>query len=327
MTMIIQTVTGPIEPGAAGVTMSHEHALIDLWAMSGLYGDILDDDVLAVAELQDLVAAGGQTIVDCTNGGIGREPEKLRSIAEASGVRIVMGAGWYRERVYPPEVTRSSADELAVGLVAEIRDGVDGTGIRPGMIGEIGTERYAISAAQERVFRAAARAHRRTGVTIWTHTTHSGELALEQVALLEEEGVPPHRIVVSHLGGRFGYRHIEPIARTGVFLSVDNIGYIDGGYPPDEVRADNVAALVADGHGAQVMIGGDVCTKSALLAYRGRGYGHVLRRFVPMLRDRGLDDAALHAILVANPRRALAFDDGMLAAARIGAAGRNPEHS
>jgi predicted metal-dependent phosphotriesterase family hydrolase len=313
MAMIIQTVTGPIEPERAGVTMSHEHVLVDGWGMFGTYDAILHDDVLAIAELGDFTAAGGGTIVDCTNAGIGRDPGALRAIAEAAGVSIVMGAGWYRERVYPPEVRQSSARELADRLVAEITDGVEGTGIRPGMIGEIGTERYAISAAEERVFRAAARAQRRTGVAIWTHTTHGGDLAAEQIALLTGEGVPPDRIVVSHMGDRIGYRHLDPIARTGVYLSVDNIGYVGGGYPSDDVRADNVAQLVASGHGARVMLGGDTCTKSALLAYGGKGYGHILRRFVPMLRERGVGEDAITMMLVDNPRRVLAFDDAGLA--------------
>jgi len=311
MTMIIQTVSGPIAPEAAGVTMSHEHVLVDGWLMFGTYDAILDDEVLAARELADLTAAGGRTIVDCTSGGIGRDPAALRAVAGESGVQIIMGAGWYRERVYAPEVVRSTPDQLADRLVAEIRDGVDGSGIRPGFIGEIGTERYAISAAQERVFRAAARAQRRTGVSIWTHTTHGGDLAIEQIALLAEEGVPPERIVVSHMGDRIGYRHLDPIARTGVYLSVDNIGYVGGGYPPDDVRADNVTELIANGHGSQVMLGGDTCTKSGLTAYGGKGYGHVLRRFVPMLRERGVDEAAIRAMLVENPRRALTIDDAL----------------
>src|SRR3989454_3311754 len=109
--------------------------------------------------------------------------------------------------------------------------------LRTGVIGEIGTDRYWITPAEERVFRAAARAQRRTGVTIVTHTTHFGELALEQIALLREEGVAPNRIVISHLGDSFDTRRLLAIAREGVYLSVDNIGYKGDGYPGDDVRA------------------------------------------------------------------------------------------
>jgi predicted metal-dependent phosphotriesterase family hydrolase len=306
MRATIDTVTGPADPMTLGITMGHEHVLVDGWRMFGTYDSILDDEELAVTELSAFFEASGRTIVDCTNGGIGRDPAALRRASEASGVRIVMGAGWYRERVYPPEVAAADVATLTALLVAELRDGADGTGIRPGFIGEIGTERYAISPAEERVFRASAAAHLATGLPIWTHTTHGGDLALEQIALLRGEGVPPDRIVVSHMGDRIGYRHLAPIAATGVFLSVDNIGYVGGGYPSDDVRADNVVALVRNGHGDRVLLGGDTCTKTGLLAYGGKGYGHILRRFVPLLRERGLTDAEVDGLLVVNPRRALA---------------------
>src|SRR5439155_26640097 len=132
--------------------------------------------------------------------GIGRNPAGLQRLSEATGLHIVMGAGWYRERVYPKLITELSTNQLADRVIQEFREGVDGTGVCPGIIGEIGTERFYITPAEERVFRACARAQRQIGATITTHTTHFGDLALEQVALLTEEGVPPDRIIVGHLG-------------------------------------------------------------------------------------------------------------------------------
>ena len=198
-------------------------------------------------------------------------------------------AGWYREPVYPPLVYERDTNALADLIVGELTEGVDGTGIRAGIIGEIGTERYHITPAQERVFRAAARAQRRTGACVMTHTTHFGELALEQIALLREEGVSPERIVISHLGDRHDTSGLLQIARQGVYLSVDNIGYNGQGYPGDEVRVRNICLLSAEGHLAQIVMGGDICQKSHLSAYGGKGYDHVLRRFLPMLRDHGVD--------------------------------------
>src|SRR5207249_1336092 len=103
---------------------------------------------------------------------------------------------------YPAFVRELDTNGLAARIVEELTVGVDGTDVRAGVIGEIGTERKFITPAQERVFRAAARAQRKTGVAIVTHTTHFGELALEQIALLREEGVSPARISISHLGDR-----------------------------------------------------------------------------------------------------------------------------
>jgi predicted metal-dependent phosphotriesterase family hydrolase len=189
--------------------------------------------------------------------------------------------------------------------VSEVTQGADGTDIRAGIIGEIGTERKHITPAQERVFRAAARAQRRTGACIMTHTTHFGELALEQIALLREEGVPAGRIVISHLGDRHDTRELLKIAQRGVFMSVDNIGYVGHGYPGDEVRARNVSVLTSEGHLAQILLSGDICQKTHLAAYGGKGYAHVPRRFVPLLHRNGLSEEATHQMTVVNPARML----------------------
>lgn len=305
-TGLVQTVTGPIDASSLGVTLGHEHVLLDGWEMFRSYDVILDDETLAIEELIALREAGGRAVVDHTTIGLGRDPAALRRVSEASGVTIVMGAGWYRRAVYPPYIREEGVDELAERLVAELTVGADGTDVRAGFIGEIGTERYRIAAAEERVFRAAARAQRRTGVTIWTHTTNGGDLALDQVELLTSEGVPVERIVVSHVGDRIGFDRLHTLAATGVGLSIDNIGYTDGGYPPDAVRVRNVLRLLEAGHGDQVLLSGDTCTRSMLRAYGGPGYGRVLDSFVPALRAAGVDDPVVQRMLVDTPARYLA---------------------
>jgi len=200
--MSIMTVRGPIDASAIGFTLCHEHLLCDLWKIVQSYDGILDDECLAIRELEAYRTAGGQTVVDVTSGGLGRNPLALRRIAEATNLNIVLGAAWYREGVYPNIVYELDSTSLSERIVKELTQGVDGTDVRAGVIGEIGTERKFITPAQERVFRAAARAHLRTGAAIVTHTTHFGELALEQIALLREEGVPTSGVVISHLGDR-----------------------------------------------------------------------------------------------------------------------------
>jgi predicted metal-dependent phosphotriesterase family hydrolase len=303
--MPIVTVRGPISSDEAGYTLSHEHLLCDLWKIVRSYDGILDDEQLAVQELAPYKAAGGRTIIDVTSGGLGRNPAALRRISEASGIHVVMGAGWYREDVYPACIYEKDTNALAEIVVGQLTVGVDGTGIRAGVIGEIGTERYHITPAQERVFRACARAQRRTGAAIVTHTTHFGELALEQIALLREEGVAPNRIMISHLGDRFDAGPLLAIAREGVYLSIDNIGYLGQGYPDDTVRAGNVCRLIAEGHLSQLLLGGDVCAKQHLAAYGGKGYAYVPQKFLPLLRQRGVSEEAIHQMTVVNPARLL----------------------
>jgi predicted metal-dependent phosphotriesterase family hydrolase len=307
--MSIVTVTGPIPAAQVGCTLSHEHLLCDLWAFTQSYDGILDDEHLAATELARYRDAGGVSLVDATNVGLGRNPLALRRISETAGVRIVMGSGWYRESVYPAVVRENDTNALADLIVADMLHGADGTDVRAGIIGEIGTERKHITPAQERVFRASARAQRRTGACVMTHTTHFGELALEQIALLREEGVPASRIVISHLGDRHDTTQLLKIAREGVFLSVDNIGYLGSGYPPDEVRMRNVRLLASEGHLPQVVLGGDICQKSHLAAYGGKGYAHVLRSFLPLLRANDVSEEAIHQMTVANPARMLDIEE------------------
>jgi predicted metal-dependent phosphotriesterase family hydrolase len=303
----ILTVLGPIEPNDLGITLSHEHLLCDLWSFTQSYSFVVDDEALAIEEAHRFRAAGGGAICDPTNIGLGRNPNALRRISEQAGIHIVMGCGWYRERVYPQYIHEEGPDQLADRLVHELVEGVEKSGIRPGFIGEIGTERFHITPVEERVFRAAARAHRRIGAPIMTHTTHFGELALEQLDLLEEEGVSPARVIVSHLAVRPGLRGVLPIAERGAWLGIDNLGFV-AGYAPLEVRADNVVALWDAGYGDRILLSSDICTTDQLAFYGGPGYTNVVDRFLPLLLKRGLTPDDVAAMTVKNPSRAFAYE-------------------
>lgn len=302
----VMTVLGEIEPSQMGNTLTHDHLLVDGWGLRQLYEAILDDEQLAVEELARFKAAGGGTVVDPTNIGLGRNPEALVRLSRASGVNILMGTGWYREVVYPTYIQERSTEELANFLVTEIEEGVDGTGVRAGFIGEIGTERGHITPSAERVFRAAGRAHVRTGVPILTHTTHWGELALEQLDLLAEEGVDAGAVVVSHLGDRRTIDNILPIAARGAWINVDNLAFV-GGYAPISFRVENVARLCAEGLADRVMLSNDICELGQLSAYGGVGYANVIENFLPLLRERGVSEDDIVQMTVVNPARAFAF--------------------
>ena len=158
----VMTVSGPIPPDKLGFTLPHEHTGIALWHVEGRsdYWELSPDEDLIADELRDFRRRGGGTIVDLTLDGVGRDPARLRRLAGVTGLNIVMGAGWYRGAHYPAEalIDRRSVDDLAGEIVAEFADGVGGSGIRPGIIGEIGTDKPWVSALEERVHRAAARA-------------------------------------------------------------------------------------------------------------------------------------------------------------------------
>jgi len=275
------------------------------------YDLVVDDLDLVIEELRPFRDAGGSALVDATTIGIKRDPPALRRAAEETGLHIIMGAGWYRERVYPSYVYELTTNRLADLLIREFTDGVDGTGVRPGIIGEIGTdgtERLHITPAQERVFRAAARAQRELGVAISTHTTHFGALAMEQVDLLLRELVKPDRIIIGHMGERRDIRDVLEVARAGVFVEFDHVGKGPSlGFQFESQRVKNVIAFVRAGHINQLLLSMDICRNSRLRWFGGHGFDYLLTKFVPMLLDAGLTQPEIRTILVENPRRALAF--------------------
>jgi phosphotriesterase-related protein len=300
--MQIMSVTGPVESGDLGVVLPHEHVFANLireYRGTGL----LNDEHLARHEVGLYRAAGGTTLVDLTLDEIGRDPAALRRVAEATGVTIVMGCGHYRD----PYLDRGWFDRHDVGEIAEkivedIEEGVRGTGVRAGIIGEIGADQAYISAAEERSFRAAARAHRRTGLTISTHAAR-WPVGLDQLRLLAEEGVDPGRVIIGHADTVPSPDYHLALARQGCYVSFDSVGT---GTPYDLQRtADYTVALVRAGFGAKVLLSHDVFLRGHLRADGGGGYGYLLTDFLPLLSAAGLDAELVRRLVSANPIAAL----------------------
>ena len=303
--MRAMTVAGPIEGEQLGLTLPHEHIIVDL--RHSLYGfdAILNDVDLAVDEVRAFRQAGGQSIVEVSNGPMGRDIRALRRVSEASGVHIVAATGFHTENYFPRYVFELSTNRLADLLVNELTLGIDGTDIRAGIIAEIGTRRDHITPAEERAFRAAARASRRTGAAIYTHT-YLEQLIPDQLEILTDEGVDPGRVIIGHLGDQRDFDRLRSVGSAGVYLGIDHIGATV--HQTDGQRARTVAQLVRDGFLSQILLSHDICMKSRLHWYGGTGYDHLLTQFVPLLLSEGLTESDVHTMLVENPQRALAFD-------------------
>lgn len=306
----IQTVIGRIAPEALGFTLPHEHTGIALWQIEARwdYWQLTVDDAVVVPELAAYRAAGGVSLVDLTLPGVGRDPQRLRRYAEATGLNIVMGAGWYRSAYYPAEarVDRRTVDDLADELVREFDEGVAGTGIRPGIVGEIGTDKPWLTGQEERVHRAAARAARRTGMAITTHAVMSA-VGLAQLTVFEEEGVDPARVVIGHADSYPILDHYLEIVRRGANLEFDFLGM---SFTPVERHGEGrivelLGELVGRGHADRILLSQDVCHDSQLKAYGGNGYVYLLETFLPRLRAAGLSEAAIRTMTVDNPARIL----------------------
>lgn len=311
---MVNTVLGPVAASELGVTLVHEHVFVNLLREMRSDG-WLGDGVVAVEELKRLRDAGGRTVVDTTNRGLGRQPEALRAVSERTGLHIITGTGMYRHQYYDHDwVDRNSVGAIANWMTSEIDDGIEGTGVRAGIIGEIGCDEY-ITAHEERIFRASARAQQRTGVAISTHAAR-WPVGHAQLDLLEAEGADLRRVIVGHsdsvtsptwFSRSDATDYHESLARRGPFVAFDHFG--GWATPADDQRAmDYVVHLVKQGFVSQVLVSQDICFKSSLHVSGGNGYDYLLTVIVPKLRERGIADDVLQTILVDNPRRALAGD-------------------
>jgi phosphotriesterase-related protein len=310
MAETVMTVRGPVPASELGYTQPHEHLLLNTeWidARFGLDG-ILNDEALAIEELSAYATAGGRSIVDLTNVGLRRDPAGVRRISEATGVQIVMGCGWYRQPYYPAEalIDRTSTEALTERLMHEIEHGLDGTEIRPGIIGEIGSNKDFVSAQEERVFRAAGRAAARTGLAVSTHSVAS-LIGLEHLRILRESGADPSRVVIGHSDSFPFIEYHEALLGAGAYVQFDNIGYMLPIVAAIESRLiPIIVELVRRGWAERLLLSQDVCHRSHLKAYGGNGYDYILACFLPRLREAGVDEEAIHLMTVENPRRVLA---------------------
>jgi phosphotriesterase-related protein len=309
----VETVLGPIAPADLGFTLPHEHTQIALWHVRDRwdYWQLTRDEPLILEELAAYRASGGDGIVDLTLDGVGRDPRWLTGLARASGLHVVMGCGWYREAYYPPEtrIDRRSVDDLADDLVREATDGVAGSGVRPGIIGEIGTDKPWVSALEERVHRAAARAARRTGLAITTHGVLS-PVGLDQLRIFEEEGLDPIRIVIGHADSYPHLEHHLAILERGASVQFDFLGM---SFTPQERHGEDrlvglLCDLLARGHAERILLSQDVCHDAQLTRHGGNGYTYIARSFLPRLRDAGVSDTEIETMTTTNPRRLLTID-------------------
>jgi phosphotriesterase-related protein len=251
---------------------------------------------------------GGRTVVDPTCRGIGRDPEALKRIAAATGLHIVMGAGYYLHTSHPPELARMSATDVADEIVREALDGVDGTGVKIGLIGEIGVSSD-FTSEEEKSLRGAVQAQARTRLPLMVHLPGWFRLAHRVLDIVEQEGGDPAHTVLCHMnpsGADQAYQ--MELAERGAFLEYDMIGmdfwYADQQVqsPSDDENAGAIKCLIDAGFLNKILLSQDVFLKMMLTRYGGFGYAYVQRHFLPRLQRHGVTAAQCQAMMVANPR-------------------------
>lgn len=321
MSKMVHTVTGPVEPANLGWCQTHEHVICDVrlaprrenGAVAERKGFMyLQHTERAIEELKAYRQMGGGAVVEVTSSGWGRDVGRLRYISEQSGVHIVAMAGFYVEQCIPLYVDEWPIRKISELLVEELTVGVEGTGIRAGIL-KSAIIRARIEAVEEKALRAVCMAQRETGAAITTHTTgarryevRGGNHGPEHLRICLEEGVRPDRLIVGHTDERPDIRVLCELAEKGCYIQFDVLGKLH--YLTEETRAYLLKQLIKEGHLNKLLIGTDRCREEEL--YRelgGSGYTYVHEKFLPYLRAEGITEEEIHTIMCINPGRALAF--------------------
>lgn len=299
--MQVQTVNGKISADELGHVLTHEHIFLNV--LREYRGDgLLNDFDLAVDELRMFRDVGGRTIIDCTTRGLEPDPTAVARAAEKSGINIIMGCGFYRDPYLKPDwLDPKSAGELADELLVEVENGFGDTGVRPGIIGEIGADKWYISCLEERSFRAAARAQKESGLAITTHAAR-WPVGLAQLKVFEEEGVELDRVIVGHSDTVPSKDYHLELARRGAYVQFDTIRNEPRNL---EERVGYVLNMLEHGFEDRVLLSHDVCLRSHLCSTGGGGYTLISNVFLPRLREAGVDDETIDLITCQNPRRVL----------------------
>lgn len=320
----VQTATGAVDSADLGITLPHEHLFINL--MRERRGDgLVNDEALLVEELAVFAAQSGGTIWDLTTSeltpgstidarpgftathpGQSRAPENVAAVARvsrATGVNVVLGVGHYRDPFIDRELLdRQTVDEIAEEIVRDLTEEIPGTGVRAGIIGEIGADQWFVSALEERSFRAAARACRITDAPLYTHAAR-WPVGHAQLDILAHEGVDPARVIIGHVDTVPDPGYALSLIERGVTVGFDTINSA----APSAVafRVAQITALVNAGHVDRVILSHDVCLTSQLRAFGGNGFGFILDGFRDALLAAGVSDEEFDQMTVVNPARLL----------------------
>jgi phosphotriesterase-related protein len=323
---IVQTVLGPISGDRMGFTAPHEHVLasstefLRLWPeYMGGRSKFTND---AVERLKAAKAAGIDTIIDCTTADLGRDVRLLQEVSRRAGVHIVAATGHWLTPT--PSFEARTADELADFFTLEIERGIEDTGVIPGVI-KAASQGDGVTPFQENVFKAAARASKRTGVPVTTHSDARNRGGEQQAGILEKEGLDPRMACIGHSDESPDFDYLAGLARRGYTLGFDHLFYglpsMGGGtngIPTWEDRATMLKRLIDAGLNDRLLLANDwmfgltilpTGTMDVLNERNPLGTLFNIRKTIPKLRETGVTEEQVRMITVLNPHAFFARDN------------------
>lgn|SRR5699024_1015718 len=311
----IETVTGKIPTVDMGKTLIHEHFMFGYPGYSGdvTLGQFNRDEAVRVGikAANDIMKYGVKTVVDPTPNECGRQPEILKEISEATGLQIVCATGYYYEGEGAityfkfRQILGTAEKDIYDMFVAEIKDGIAGTGIRPGII-KLASSKDEITPYEKMFFDMASRVHKETGIMILTHT-QEGTMGPEQAKVLIDAGVDPSKIIIGHMCGNTDVEYHKKTLQTGVKIGFDRFGIQQlVGAPMDEERIEILIKLLDDRYENQIMLSHDSINfwlgrppemnDEAAHLVRNWHPTHLFKNIIPVLRKKGVSEDVIEAM-------------------------------
>ena len=344
----VLTVNGPIDPDDLGTTMMHEHIFINNVILGDEFDNpsrhppsaatkldfynrpltidilgavlmgyrnkdnlILGDEQTAIEELRDYRMQGGNGVVDVTSIGLGRDPQGLRRVANATQIHIIMGSSWYTKDYHPKEMDERSVESLTQEIVRDVTVGVGDSWIRSGIIGAVGTVGNPLTPNEIKVIRASGRASRLTGAAVSLHTTPGITEHEKILDLLQAEGTDLGRAIVGHSDWLVKELPLlKRLLERGVYIEFDLLGKLSMLQKNTAAQADvarGIVELIQTGYPDRILLSQNVNRKVDLKAYGGLGYSFILEQFIPHLRRLGVTEEQVETMVVTNPKRVLTF--------------------
>jgi phosphotriesterase-related protein len=302
---IIMTVNGPVSCKEMGVSLVHEHILVDFIGADSISDQRWDrSEVVSkvLPFLKQIKNLGCRTFIECTPAFLGRDPRLLKRLADSSGLNIITNTGYYgavNNKFIPGYALVETSDQLADRWITEWKEGIDGTGIKPGFI-KIGVDKGHLSEMHKKLIFAAAKTHLITGLVIASHTGPALP-AFEQLNILKEEGVAPEAFIWVHAQTETELRNHVKAARMGAWVSLDGINdenLDDYLKMIENMRENHLLNKILLSHDAgwydpEKTNGGEF-----------RGYTVLTEKLIPLLREEKFSDAEINQLLIDNPSRA-----------------------
>lgn len=337
----VMTVRGPVNPKSIGFTTMHDHMFFDStawwmpetfedseiavqnltvsnsglarWNALGIRDNLLiskDDYKTQLEEISAFAHAGGSCLVDPTCEGLSPQPLLLRQISMDLDLHVVAGSGIYVHNAHPKWVENASLSEIETFIDRQVRIGIEGTDVLPGIIGEVGTSNPP-STREMLVVRAAARVGAATDTMVAVHLTTPGMHAPEIIDVMINEGIVADRIVLCHMDEVLNLEYHLAVLKRGAIVEFDTFGF--EGYfarlwktPSDNEKMGFLVELLKLGYANQIVIGHDVALKCQLHRFGGLGYDHIPKRIIPTLvKHYSVNSSDIRALTIDNPRKLL----------------------